>query len=395
MKYCVIIPDGMADFPVSRLENRTPLEAARKPNMDRAAAEGLLGQVRTVPGRMTPGSDIAIMSVMGYDPLRYHTGRGPLEAADMNVELAGDDWAFRCNLITSDGEAIVDFTAGHITNPEAEVLIQALNRELGNKDIEFHVGTSYRHLMVYRGSEYLSLETRPPHDVVGEPIVQNLPRGSGAKMLTDLMNRSVNVLADHEVNKVRLDLGQNPANMIWLWGEGRRPDLEPFASRFGCRGAIISAVNLVRGIARLIGWEVIPVPGATGYVDTDYAAKGRYAVDGLKSYDLVLVHVEAPDEASHEGDLKAKIRAIEQVDQEILGPVMAASADYPDLRVMVLPDHVTSVEQRKHVRGLVPFAMWGAGIDARSGLGFAERTAAQTEVVCEQGHELMGSFLRT
>ena len=395
MKYCLIIPDGMADFPVSRLENRTPLEVARTPNMDRAATEGLLGQVRTVPPRMTAGSDTAIMSVMGYDPRKCHTGRGPLEAADMSVELAGDEWALRCNLVTTDGEAIIDFTAGHITNAEAEALIQVLNRELGSQTIEFHAGTSYRHLMIYRGDERLSLETKPPHDIVGEPIVENLPRGSGAQILTGLMDRSVNVLDSHEVNQVRLDLGQNPANMIWLWGQGKRPDLEPFAERYGCSGAIISAVNLVRGLAKLIGWEVIPVPGATGYVDTNYAAKGRYAVDSLESYDLVLVHVEAPDEASHEGDVKAKIHAIEQVDRDIVGPVMAASAVHPDLRVLILPDHITSVEQRKHARGLVPFAMWGAGIQARSGLSFTERTAVQTEVVCEEGHDLMGSFIHT
>ena len=389
----MIISDGMADFPVSRLDNKTPLEAARTPNMDRAATEGLLGQVRTIPARMQAGSDVAIMSVMGYDPRRYYTGRGPLEAADMGVELGDDEWAFRCNLITTDGQTMVDFCAGHISTAEAELLIQAIDQELGSQSVEFYAGTSYRHLMIYRGTERLSLETTPPHDVIGESIIDNLPRGRGADMLLELMRRSVAVLDNHEVNHVRRDLRRSPANMIWLWGQGRHPDMELFADKYGCSGAIISAVNLVRGMAKLIGWKVIMVPGATGYIDTDYAAKGRYAVDSLKSHDLVLVHVEAPDEASHDGDLKAKIRAIEQVDSEIVGPVMAASSLYPDLRVLVLPDHITSVEQRRHARGPVPFAMWGAGIEARSGVGFTELSAAQTEVLWDRGHDLMGSFI--
>jgi len=393
MKFCVIIPDGMADLPVSRLGGKTPLQSARKPNMDRAAREGLLGQVRTIPPRMTPGSDTAIMSVVGYDPRKYHPGRGPLEAADMGVEMGEKDFAFRCNFITTDGKTLLDFTAGHITTKEADLLIRALNEHLGGPEVAFYTGASYRNLMLYKGNEPLKLEVLPPHDIVGTSIRDNLPKGQGSQVIADLMMRSADVLREHEVNRVRRDLHQNTADMIWLWGQGRRANMQPFLERYGCKGAAISAVNLVRGIAKLIGWDVIRVPGATGYTDTDYGAKGRYAVDALASYDLVLVHIEAPDEASHEGDIAAKIHAIERVDQEIVGPVMAASRDYPELRVLILPDHVTSVDKRLHMRGLVPFAIWGRGVKARSGLSFTEVTASETDAVCEDGHELMGMLI--
>ena len=394
MKYCVVIPDGMADHPVARLENRTPLEVARTPNMNKASRRGRLGLVRTVPPRMTPGSDVAIMSVMGYSPKKYYTGRGPLEAADMGVQLGPDELAFRCNFVTADAEDLIDFTAGHISTAEADVLMQALNEEFGGQGVRFHTGTSYRHLMVYAGDDDMELKTVPPHDVVGEAMAGNFPRGRGAETVIDLMLRSVDVLRDHEVNRVRRDLGQNPADMIWLWSPGGTPEMEPFEERFGCRGAAISAVNLICGIARLIGWDVIDVPGITGYVDTDYAAKGRYAVDALGDYDLVFVHVEAPDEAGHEGDVKAKIRAIEQVDREVVGPIMAAMKDLPDLRLMVLPDHITSVQRGKHMRGAVPFVMCGAGIEDRSGMDYTEAAAAESGVLVERGHELMELFIR-
>jgi 2,3-bisphosphoglycerate-independent phosphoglycerate mutase len=394
MKYCVIIPDGMADLPVKKLGDRTPLQVARKPNMDKAAEEGLLGQVRTVPHRMPPGSDVAIMCVLGYDPVKYYTGRGPLEAADMGIELGENDWAFRCNTITTDGENVVDFSAGHISSEEAALLVQALNDKLGSKDVRFYAGTGYRHIMIYSSEILLDLVTTPPHDIQGSPIADNLPKGKGSEFIIDLMKRSIEVLENHDVNRVRRDLGKNPANMIWLWGEGKRPAMEPFASRFGCRGAAISAVNLVRGIARLIGWEIIRVPGATAFLDTDYAAKGRYAVDALKNYDIVLVHIEAPDEAAHIGDVQAKVDAIEHVDREIVGPVMAARADMHDLRVLILPDHITSVEKGQHLRGLVPFAMWGAGVKAHSGLAFTEAFAEESEIILEEGQDLMRDFIR-
>jgi len=393
MRYCVVIPDGMADLPVERLDGRTPMEAARKPNMDRASREGLLGRVLTVPPRLHPGSAVAIMSVMGYDPEKYYTGRGPLEAADMGVELRDSEIAFRCNLITTDGGSIVDFTAGHVSTAEAQALMSALGEHLGGPEVTFYAGTSYRNLMVYSGSLKLSAETTAPHDVVGEPFAGHLPHGPGSETITGLMQRSVDVLADHEVNRVRRSRGQSPANMIWLWGQGITPSMEPFAEKYGGTGAAISAVNLIRGMARLIGWDVIHVPGATGYVDTDYAAKGRYAVDALGSHDLTFVHVEAPDEAAHEGDVDAKIGAIERIDADIIGPIMAAAARYPDLRLLIVPDHVTSVFSGKHMHGNVPFVIYGAGVKERSGLDFTEAGAARTDVLVEHGHELMGRFL--
>ncbi len=393
MKYCIVVPDGAADYPVVKLEGKTPLEAARTPNMDRAAREGLLGTALHVPPRMTPGSSVAIMSVVGYDPAEYFTGRGPIEAADLGIELGPRDWAVRCNLISVAGDVLADFTAGHISTEEAEVLIAALNARLGSDDVKFYTGTSYRHILIYGGPEVIEVRTTPPHDVVGQPVEEHYPQGAGDELLIGLMEQSRAALESHEINQVRVDLGKNPANMIWLWSPGKKPAMPAFESRFGIAGAVISAVNLVRGIGRLIGWDVIRVPGATGYVDTDYAAKGRYAIDALRDYDLVLVHVEAPDEASHDKDLKAKIRAIEQIDHEIVGPLMARADQQGDLRLLVVPDHLTSVQDGKHKREPVPFAIWGSGIRAASGLPYTEAHAASSEVEIERGHELMGELL--
>ncbi len=393
MKYVIIVPDGAADYPVARLGGKTPLEAARTPNMDRAAAEGLLGTTCHVPAHMNPGSEVAIMSLMGYDPAEYFTGRGPLEAADLGIEMGPRDWAFRCNLVTVADGALADFTGGHISTEEAGVLLEALNARLGNEALSFHPGTGYRHVMMYRGEEVFDVETAAPHDVVGQPLSGNLPTGGGAELLNWLMRESTPVLEGHEVNKVRIDLGKNPANMIWLWSPGRKPSLRPFADLFHLRGAVISAVNLVRGLGRLAGWEVVLVPGATGYTDTDYGAKGRYAIDALNKADLVLVHVEATDEASHDRDVKAKVRALEQIDREIVGPVLAQAETEGDTRVLIVPDHITSVEDGKHKRDSVPFAIWGEGVRAASGLGYSEPHAGASEVEVPEGHDLMEEFL--
>ena len=393
MKYVVIVPDGAADYPVARLGGKTPLEAARIPNMDRAAAEGLLGVTCHVPEHMNPGSEVAMMSLMGYDPVEYFTGRGPLEAADLGIEMGPHDWAFRCNLVTVAQEVLADFTGGHVSTEEATVLLEALNSRLGSQAISFHVGFSYRHVMVYRGQEHFDVETLPPHDVVGRAVSDNLPRGEGSEVLSGLMRQSVPVLAEHEVNKVRIDLGKNPANMIWLWSPGQKPHLPSFEGRFHLKGSIISAVNLGRGLGRLAGWDVITVPGATGYTDTDYGAKGRYAIDALTNHDLVLVHVEAPDEASHDRDVAAKVRALEQIDKEIVGPILAHADAEGGVRVLIVPDHVTSVEDGMHKRDHVPFAIWGEGIKARSGQTYAEPDAESSEVEIPEGHRLMEEFL--
>jgi 2,3-bisphosphoglycerate-independent phosphoglycerate mutase len=393
MKYCIVVPDGAADYAVPKLDDRTPLEAARTPNMDRAAREGLLGLTDHIPHRMSPGSAVAMMSMVGYDPAVHYTGRGPLEAADLGIRMKPGEWAIRCNLVTAADGVLVDFTAGHISTQEADLLIQALNKVLGSGDVRFHTGVSYRHIMMYRGTESPAAETLAPHDHVGEKLRDLMPRGEGSELLVRLMERSPEALEGHDVNHVRTDLGKNPANMIWLWGQGRMPTLEPFQERFGIRGAVISAVNLVRGIGRLVGWEVIDVPGATGYSDTDYAAKGRYAIEALNRVDLVLVHIEAPDEMSHEQDLKAKIRAIESIDADIVGPLMALRDAGEDIRVLIVPDHVTSVADGKHKTGPVPFAMWGTGIEAASGRPYDELHASGTEIDIADGHELMNELI--
>ncbi len=393
MKYCVIVPDGAADYPVGKLEGRTPLEVARIPNLDRAARNGLVGTTCHVPHRMTPGSSVAMLSLLGYSPVDYFTGRGPLEAADLGLEMGPRDWAVRCNLITAAHGVLADFTGGHISTEEARVLIGALNEELGTEQVSFHVGNSYRHILMYSGEQPLDVETTPPHDVVGEQIVEHFPEGTGDQFLIGLMDASRRVLERHEINKVRVDLGKNPANMIWLWSPGKRPVMPSFEERFGLNGGVISAVNLVRGIGALIGWKAIDVPGATGYVDTDYAAKGRYAIDALKRFDIVAVHVEAPDEASHDRDLQAKVRAIEQIDARIVGPIMAYGEEGGDLRLLVCPDHLTSVRDGRHKPDDVPFVLWGQGVRARSGVPFDEAHAAATDVTIDPGHHLMAELI--
>ncbi len=393
MRYCIIVPDGAADYPLSRLDGKTPLQAARTPNMDRAARDGLLGVAGHVPPRMTPGSSVAMMSLLGYDPLEYYTGRGPLEAADLGLQMEPADWAGRCNLITAADDTLADFTAGHISTEEARLLIGTLNDALGTPRLSFHTGTSYRHVMLYRGPETLEAETMPPHDIVGQRMADHYPRGAGDEFLLGLMQQSHRLLAAHEVNEVRRDLGKNPANMIWLWSPGKRPALPPFAERFALTGAAISAVNLVRGLARIIGWDIVSVPGATGYLDTDFAAKGRYTVDSLGDHDVVLVHIEAPDEASHERNVRAKIQAIERIDREIVGPVMAAADQGVPLRLLLAPDHATSVEDGRHKADEVPFAIWGEGIRAASGMPFTEAHAASSEVRIERGHGLIAELL--
>ncbi len=394
MKYCIIIPDGMADYPQEKLGGRTPLEAAKTPGMDFIATNGQIGTVQTIPDGFTPGSDIANLSLLGYDPNKYFTGRAPLEAVNIGVKLGADDWAFRCNLVTVDDGMIVDFSAGHISTKEADTLISLLNEKLSNESIKFYTGTSYRHLMVYHGNVKMNMKCMPPHDIVGQPIKDNLPRGNGREMIIELMERSRMFLDGHEINKVRIDLKENPANMIWLWGQGQRPSMPSFRQKYGFSGAVITAVDLVKGIARLIGWDVINVPGATGYLDTDYAAKGKYAIEALKNHDLVVVHVEATDEASHEGNLQEKIFAIQNIDEKIITPILKAGQDFNGLRIMVLPDHYTPIEKKTHSRDPVPFAIGGDGVEGGLGLPFTEANAQRSKLFIEHGHELMEYFLK-
>ncbi|MDY6914400.1 MAG: cofactor-independent phosphoglycerate mutase, partial [Planctomycetota bacterium] len=363
MKYAIVIPDGAADLPLDELDGRTPLAAAKTPNMDWVAAHGKIGTVRTVPPGLSCGSDVAIMSVLGYDPKRYYTGRAPLEAAAQNIEVSPTQWVFRCNLVTVVDGCMEDHSAGHISSEEAATLIAELNRLLGGSHITFYAGVGYRHLMTYDAA--VDVRTTPPHDILDKPIAEHLPTGQGAEMLRTLIDRSRQILTEHEINTVRRDLGENPASSIWLWGQGKMPTLPSFVDRFGLKGSAITAVDLVRGLAKLIGWDRIDVPGATGYVDTDYAGKGAAAGEALDKYDLVCVHVEAPDEAGHNRDVAGKLRAIEQIDRYVVGPVLERlRAEGDDWRILVLPDHPTPCMRRTHTPEPVPFAIAGKRIEA-------------------------------
>jgi 2,3-bisphosphoglycerate-independent phosphoglycerate mutase len=397
-KYVIIIPDGAADEPHEVFGGRTALQMARLPAMDRVAREGIVGRSRNVPDRFLPASDVATLSLLGYDPERYYTGRAPLEAAAMGVALGPDDWAVRCNLMTIEDGRLTDFTAGHITSDEGIQLIESLQAKLGRPGVEFRPGVSYRNAMIYRGrpGETLfdeSTVTDPPHDHPDQPAAAHLPRGPGSDLLRELMTAATTVLAEHPVNQARVRAGKRPASAIWLWGQGKAPAVPSFAAMHGRRGAIISAVDLVRGVGALAGWTRIDVPGATGYLDTDYAAKGRYAIGTLADHDIVCVHVEAPDEASHEGRGDAKVAAIEAIDRDIVGPVLGAVQNYPEWRILISPDHSTLLRTRAHDRTPVAWAMAGTGLPP-SGLTYDEITAREGGgPFLQQGYRLMEHFL--
>jgi 2,3-bisphosphoglycerate-independent phosphoglycerate mutase len=409
MKYAIVIPDGCADEPQDTLGGKTPLQAASKPNMDRLAQMGVVGRSNNVPAPLTPASDVATLSLFGYDPLQVYTGRAPLETAAMGIPLGPDDWAIRCNLVTIDNEEMRDFTAGHIESAEGRELIAAVQKALGGRAglddppnsearLEFHPGVSYRNILVYRAGHghapfTTATRTQPPHDIPDRPIAGYLPSGPGAELLQGLMQRSRDVLRDHPVNRARLRSGKRPATQVWLWGQGRAPHLKPFAQVYGKRGAIISAVDLVRGVGVLLGWKRLDVAGATGYLDTDYAAKGRAAVAALGELDLVCVHVEAPDEASHEGRADAKVKALEEIDRHIVGPLLQALPRHGNWRMLISPDHRTPLRTRAHAYGAVPFVVAGTGIAAHRQASYDEAVASASPLEFERGHDLMPRFL--
>ena len=383
----------MADYKLEKLSGRTPLEAARTPNMDNISSNGILGVVNTVPKNFKPGSDIACLSVLGYDPKVYYTGRAPLESASLGIELEEKDWAVRCNLITAIDGILEDFSAGHISDNEAELIMSILNEQLAGGSVRFYAGKSYRNIMVYNGDIAIEADCTPPHDIIGKSITKNLPKGKGSEILIDLMRSSYHLLEDHELNKVRVDLGDNPANMIWLWGQGKRPSLVPFEQLYGISGAVITGVDLLRGLATYISWNIIEVPGATAYLDTDYDAKAQYAIEAMETHDLVLIHVEAPDEAGHEGNIHEKIRAIENIDKKIIGPVLGALKKYNEFRMLILPDHYTPISKRTHTSDPVPFTIYGNVSGNISKLSFSESNAEQTGLRVKKGYKLMSHFI--
>jgi 2,3-bisphosphoglycerate-independent phosphoglycerate mutase len=398
MKYVIIIPDGCADEPIASLGGKTPLQAARKPNMDRVARDGIVGQANNVPESLTPASDVATLSLFGYDPLKYYSGRAPLEAAAMGIQLGPHDWAVRCNLVTVIDDVMVDFSGGHVSTPDARGYMESVRERLAGGPLEFHTGVSYRNLMIFRGSTAkpapFSSETRTqaPHDIPDKKIEDYLPTGPGGELLRDLMEQSRRFLNSHPLNSRRQARGESPVTQIWLWGQGQAPRLEPFEAVYGRRGAIITAVDLLRGVGAFLGWKRIDVPTATGYLDTDYGAKGRAAVQALKDFDLVCVHIEATDEASHEGKADEKVKALEQIDQHIVGPILTALPAYGTWRVLVSPDHPTLLRQRVHGRGFVPWAMAGTGVSG-SGATYDEFSAERSPWRFTCGHELMPFFL--
>ena len=399
MKYAIIIPDGCADEPQASLEGRTPLQAARLPAMDAIARSGVVGRANHVPAHLPAGSDVANLSLLGYDPNEYFTGRAPLEAAAQGIELGPHDWAIRCNTVTVEEQTMRSFTAGQISSPEAAQLLAACQEALGGRELEFRPGVSYRNLLIYRGSAEkpapFSRDTRttPPHDLTDKSVLDDYPRGPGSDLLNRLMHASIELFAQHAVNVERRRRGEVPATNIWLWGLGKAPALPPFVELYGRSGAMLTAVDLLRGLAVLLGWENIEVPGSTGYLDTDYVATGRYAVDALAAHDIVCVHVEATDEASHEGNCAEKIRALEEIDKHIVAPLHAALAAGGDYRILVSPDHPTPLRTKTHSHGFVPLAICGAGVEPDAATSYDEVTAGQSSLAFADGFKVMRYFL--
>jgi len=384
----------MGDYPFSELEGKTPLEAAYTPNMDFIASHGIMGLVNTVPEGMPPGSDVANMSLMGFDPKIYHTGRGPIEAASLGIRTTPEDVVFRCNLVTlterNNRLFMEDYSAGHISSEEARILIKTLEEKLGSDIFSFYPGISYRHILIWHKGEE-AFPTIPPHDVTGKDMsayITSLP-----SQIRMLMQKARKILTTHPINQARLYKGQRPANSIWPWGQGKRPKMPSFKEKFGLEGAVISAVDLIKGIGVLAGLKVINVPGATGYLDTNYQGKAQYALKALQGSDFIYVHVEAPDEASHEGNLTAKIKAIEAFDAQVVGPVLTAARE-ANIKVMVTMDHYTPISIKTHVAEPVPFAIFCNNLKHyNEQRPFCEQTAQKNGILVKPGHKLMEIFI--
>jgi len=409
MKRVIIIPDGCADWAIESLGHRTPLQAAHLPNIQALAQSGIVGQSCNVPEGFTPGSDVAVLGLLGYNPSLYYTGRAPLEATAQGIELSdnstGGDWAIRCNLVTVSQEMIgqatmQSFSAGHISSEEAAEIITTLNEQVAPKSpmplpmsLQFYPGVSYRNLAILRNCESppfdSSTATYPPHDYIGKPIAEALPTGKGSDWLRYMMNESQKVLADHPVNRNRIRDGKLPATQIWLWGLGQKPKLPLFRTK----GAMITAVDLLRGIATLIGWDLIDVPGITGYVDTDFAAKGRYAAEALKKYDLVCVHIEAPDESGHEGSVEKKIRSMEEIDAKVLPPIVESLRSFGEWRLFFSPDHPTPCELKTHTSEPVPWLLAGSDIPAMS-KRYDEESTKESPYRYDNGWEMIDLLFR-
>ncbi len=392
MKYAIIVPDGAADEPLDELNGKTPLEVACTPNLRWIAQQGRVGTVCNIPEGMPAGSDVAILSLLGYSPAEFYTGRAPLEAAAQGLKVSPQAWIFRCNLVTIIDGIMEDHSAGHITTEEGRSIIAKLQEALGDDGVHFYPGVSYRHLTTIEAD--LDVRTTPPHDILGQKAKDYLPAGKGANRLLKLMEAGTALLAEEEINAVRRELGENPATNIWLWGEGKIPQLPSFKKRFGLKGAAITAVDLVRGLGKLIGWDVIDVPGATGLIDTNYEGKAAAAVAALDTHDLVLVHLEGPDEAGHNADAKGKVMGLERIDEKIVAPILQRlQAEGDEWRILVLPDHPTPCRLRTHTPDAVPFAIAGKRVEHVFSNAFTEAGAREGDLHIDTGANLMEFFL--
>jgi 2,3-bisphosphoglycerate-independent phosphoglycerate mutase len=389
MKYYVLIIDGAAGQPLAERGNKTCLELADTPNLDAMAREGTVGLVRTVPPGMEPSSACACLSILGYDPVVYYRGRASIEARSMGIAVADGEVVFRCNLVAVRDGRMWDYSAGHISTGEAVELIRALDEMLGNNRIQFYPGVSYRHLCKISGqAEILMAECTPPHDIPGRPVAEFLPRGPGSGLLRELMTRSEAVLREHPINAARRSRGEIPATTIWLfWGSGPLPDMPAFRQVYGLRAALTSGVDLLRGMAQIIGMDVLEIPGVTDSMDNDYAAQGAGAMVALDKYDMVVSHIEAPDEAAHSGSIEDKIEAIKQVDKEVVSRIRNWTGD--TLRALILPDHPTPIIKRTHSADPVPFILWGSGFSASGAANYSEAEARKTEIFIEEGYNIV------
>ena len=400
MKYVILLGDGMADYPTKMLGGKTPLQCALTPYMDQIAAEGTLGLVDTIPAGFTPGSDVATLSVLGYDPRETYTGRGPLEAASMGISLGQNDMAYRCNLVTigekdSENAFMDDFTSGHISTEESREIILDLNKALGSSPYQFFPGVGYRHLFVWRDAPS-SPETTAPHDITGKTIASYLPHGDSAQEINSIMQRAGEILINHPVNIQRQKAGKKQANSIWLWGQGKKPQMVPLTQKYSLQGGMISAVDLLKGIGIIAGLKVFPVEGATGYIDTNYEGKAKMALDILNFMDFVFVHLEAPDEMGHEGNAAGKIQAIELFDEKIVGPILNKIGSFGDYRILVLSDHPTPLDLKTHVSDPSPFAVLSSRKEENkaAGLPFNEINAKESSILISPGHLLMEKFIK-
>lgn len=395
MKYVVVLPDGVTDVPIKALGDKTPLEVAKHPNLDWIAREGTVGWVDTIPKGFKPGSDVGCMSVFGYDPRTYYTGRAPLEAAAQGIVLGEHDVAFRCNTVTVEDGVMTDYSAGHIESEESAQLIAAANERFGKNGLRFHAGVGYRHIMVAQDPTLMKADCTPPHDISGQSIEGHLPTGLGSDLLRQLMQDSVSLLADHPVNQRRRKDGKPAATMLWLWGQGTAAAFPPFQEVYGLRGACISAVDIIRGLGRLVSLDILQVPGITGYFDTDYRAKAEYALKALDAYDFVLIHIESTDEAGHMGDVQKKIQAIEDTDRLMVGPLLEGLKKRGEpFAVLVVPDHPTSTILRTHILEPVPFAIYVTAGSKSGVAGYSETAIKASSTRIDEGFRLMSLFLK-